>query len=103
MPQSPFITPAARRHLRLLLAALRPRAAHLNRSFRALLRERPYDSGQISALLAITPAAATRLRTLESFRSQVEQQGRRLALLNLPLSEIGDLLSEFGDMLGREL
>ena len=75
----------------------------LDRRFRVLLRERPYDATQIRALVAITPVAASRLRTLEIFRAQVERYGRQLALLNVPLNEIGDVLAEFGALLEREL
>ena len=73
------ITPDARVHLRLLLRSIRPLADRLDRQFRALLLQRPYDNAQIRALLAITPAAASRLRTLDQFLEQVEYQGRRLA------------------------
>ena len=52
---------------------------------------------------AITPAAASRLRTLDQFLEQVEYQGRRLARLNLPLSEVGELLGEFGALLDTAL
>ena len=44
------ITPDARVHLRLLLRSIRPLAARLERQFRSVLRERPYDSLQIRAL-----------------------------------------------------
>ncbi|MEO8596197.1 MAG: sensor histidine kinase [Candidatus Solibacter sp.] len=103
MKNASLFTPAARRHLRLLLAAIRPLAGRVDRQFRALLRERPYDSAQIQALLAITPAAASRARTVETFRASVERFGRRLALLNLPLAEIGELLAESNHLLDREL
>ena len=103
MRNDSLFTTGARRHLRLLLRAIRPLADRLDRQFRALLRQRPYDAAQIRALLAITPAAASRLRTLDQFLEQVEYHGRRLARLNLPLSEVGELLGEFGALLDTAL
>jgi len=101
MKNAPLYTPAARRHLRLLLGAVRPMARRLDRQFRALLRERPYDRAQIEALAAITPAAASRSPKLDGFRGQVEHYGQRLARLNLPLSEVGEMLGEFAGLLER--
>lgn len=98
-----LLTTGARRHLRLLLRAIRPFADRLDRQFRAALRQRPYDAAQIRALLAITPAAASRLRTLDQFHEQVEYHGRRLARLNLPLGEVIEILSEFGGLLESTL
>jgi signal transduction histidine kinase len=103
MRNDSLLTADARRHLRLLLRFTRPLADGLDRRFRAILRQRPYDAAQIRALLAITPAAASRLRTLDQFLEQVEYDGRRLARLNLPLSEVGELLGEFGDLLDPAL
>lgn len=97
------ITPDARVHLRLLLLSVRPLADRLDRQFRAVLRERPYDTLQIRALLAITPVAAARLRTLDQFREQAEYQGRRLARLNLPLPEVAEILSECDELLAHAL
>jgi signal transduction histidine kinase len=89
--------------LRRLLGAIAPLASRLDRQFRTLVRQRPYDALQIRAFLAITPAAASGLRTLDQFVEQVEYQGRRLARLNLPLSEVLAILGEFGEVLEREL
>ena len=61
-------TPDALRHFRLLLRATAPLAARLERRFRAFLRERPHEPALIRALLAITPAAASRLRTVGGIR-----------------------------------
>jgi signal transduction histidine kinase len=102
MIEHPF-TPAARRHIRRMLRALAPVAARLERRCRAFLRGRPYDDAQTLALLAILPGAASRLRNLNQFMEQVEYSGRRLARLNLPPSEVLELLREFGAMLGSEL
>ena len=103
MKNDSLYTTGARRHLRLLLGAIRPLADPLERGFRALLRQRPYDGAQIRAFLGITPAAASRLRTLDQFREQVEYHGRRLARLNLPLPEVCETLAEFGELLGTAL
>ena len=103
MRNDSLFTTGARRHLRLLLRAIRPLADRLDRQFRAVLRQRPYDAAQIRALLEIAPAAASRLRTLDQFRERVEYHGRRLARLNLPLSEVCELLGEFGELLDTAL
>jgi two-component system sensor histidine kinase UhpB len=103
MRNATHFTPEARRHLRLLLSSVRPLADRLDRQYRAILRQRPYDALQIRAFLGITPAAASRLRTLDQFLEQVEYQGRRLSRLNLPLSEIGEVLGEFGATLDLAL
>ena len=103
MRNDSLFTIGARRHLRLLLRSIRPLAGRLDRQWGALLRQRPYDAAQIRALLGITPAAASRLRTLSQFLEQVEYSGRRLAKLNLPLLEVGELLGEFGALLDTAL
>src|SRR5205807_284995 len=91
-----LLTPAARQHLRLLARDLQPLAGRLDRRFRRQLREHPYDAAQCRALLAITPAAAARLHTLDGFFEQAEYNGRRLAKLNLPPGEVNQRLGEFG-------
>jgi two-component system sensor histidine kinase UhpB len=103
MRNDSVFTTGARRHLRLLLTSVRPIADRLDRQFRALLRQRPYDAAQIRALLGIAPTAACRLRTLDQFLEQVAYQGRRLARLNLPPGEAGEILGEFDALLDRAL
>jgi two-component system sensor histidine kinase UhpB len=103
MRNDPVFTSGARRHLRLLLNAVRPLADRLDRQFRALLRQRPYDAAQIRALLGIAPTAACRLRTLDQFLEQVAYQGRRLARLNLPPVEVCEILREFDALLDRAI
>ena len=103
MRNDSVFTTGARRHLRLLLTSVRPIADRLDRQFRALLRQRPYDAAQIRALLGIVPTAASRLRTLDQFLEQVAYQGRRLARLNLPPSEVSESLGEFDALLDRAL
>ena len=103
MRNDSLFTPEARRQLRLLLRSVRPLAGRLDPQFRSILRSRPYDALQIRAFLGITPSAASRLRTLDQFLEQVEYQGRRLSRLNLPLTEVGEILGEFGAALDLAL
>ena len=97
------LTTGARRHLRLLLGAVRPLAAKLERKFRGGLCERPYDELTVRAVCAITPAAAARLRTLDQFAEAVLYHGKRLAKLNVPPAEAAELVAEFGALLDEEL
>ncbi|HTS64679.1 MAG TPA: sensor histidine kinase [Candidatus Acidoferrales bacterium] len=90
-----LVTAPARRHLRLLARALVPISNRLEERFRAQLMEHAFDGVQSRALLAITPVAAARLRTLDDFFEQVQYNGRRLAKLNLPPSEVIQTLAEF--------
>jgi len=96
---SRLLTAAARRHVARMVRAIAPAAGRLDRRFAALLRQRRYDAAQIRAFLAITPAAASRLRSLPQFLEQVEYNGRRLAKLNVPPAEVNEVLREFGGLL----
>src|SRR5437016_8055781 len=98
-----MLTPSGRRHLRLLAGAVRPIGARLNRRFRDLLQQGPYDAAQRRALLAITPVAAARMRTLDEFLEEVEYHGRRLARLNMPVTEVSRILAAFNAELALEL
>jgi signal transduction histidine kinase len=98
-----LLTPDARRHVLRMVRALAPAADRLERAFRAVLRQRAYDAAQIRALLAITPAAAARVRTLSQFLEQVTYNGRRLAKLSVPPSEVNEVLGEFAALLGPVL
>jgi signal transduction histidine kinase len=98
-----LLTPTARRHALRLARAIAPVASRLDRRFRALLMERPYGKPEIRAFLAITPAAAARLRSLGRFLEQVDYNGRRLAKLNISPSEVRELLREFDRLLETEL
>src|SRR5450432_3954515 len=91
-----FLTRAARRHISRMLRALAPFAPRLERSCRSLLRQRAYNAAQIRAFLAITPGAASRLRTLNQFMEQVAYNGRRLARLNVPPPEVSEVLRDIG-------
>ena len=96
---SRLLTPAARRHVARMLRAVAPAAGRLDRRFATLLRQRRYDAAQVRAFLAITPAAASRLRSLPQFLEQVEYNGRRLAKLNVPPAAVNEVLREFGGLL----
>ena len=96
---SRLLTAAARRRVARMVRAIAPAAGRLDRRFATLLRQRRYDALQIRAFLAITPAAASRLRTLPQFLEQVEYNGRRLAKLNVPPSAVNEILREFGGLL----
>jgi len=85
-----------------MLAAVRPKARGLERQFTALLRQRPYGPSEIGAFLAITPAAAAR-QSWVAFLRQVQENGRRLAKLNLPPDEVESVLGEFAALLDAEL
>ena len=94
-----LLTAAARRHVARMVRAVASTAGRLDRRFAALLRRRGYDAPQIRAFLAITAAAASRLRSLPRFLEQVEYNGRRLAKLNVPPSAVNEVLREFDGLL----
>jgi signal transduction histidine kinase len=98
-----LLTPAARRHARLLARAIVPFASGLDRRFRAILRSHAYSATTIRACLAITPAAASRCRSLRAFLEQVDYNGRRLAKLSVPPAELKEALREFGKVLDSKL
>jgi signal transduction histidine kinase len=98
-----ILTPAARRHILKMIGAIGPAIRRLNRRFATWLKERPYDGQQIRAFLAITPAAAARLGRLSPFLEQVEEQGRRLAKLNVPPAEVEEALCQFARLLDELL
>src|SRR5215831_11110387 len=97
------LTPAARRHTRMLLRDLAPLAGQLERRFHSILRSRRYDPVHRRALLAMSPAAASRARKLADFFEEVEYQGRRLAKLGMPLEAVSALLSAFDEIAGESL
>ena len=82
-----------------MLHAIAPAAGRLDRRFATLLRQRRYNALQVRAFLAITPAAASRLRSLAQFLEQVDYNGRRLAKLNVPPAAVNEVLREFGGLL----
>jgi signal transduction histidine kinase len=95
----PLLTASARSYVAGMTRALAPYADRLDRRFHALLRGRGADSAQTRAFLAITPAAASRLPSLDRFLEQVEYHGRRLAKLNIQPGEAKETLRAFGPLL----
>ena len=96
----PTLTTAARRHIRLFLQAIRSSARSLDSDFQDSLQARE-DRRTVRALLAITPAAAAKLRSLAAFLDQVEYNGRRLAKLNVAPGEISWQLDRFEGLVAR--
>jgi signal transduction histidine kinase len=82
-----------------MVRAIAPAAGRLDRRFATLLRQRRYNALQVRAFLAITPAAASRLRSPAQFLEQVDYNGRRLAKLNVPPAAVNEVLREFGGLL----
>src|SRR4051812_26836821 len=76
-----WLAPGARRHVAKMLSALAPRVETLDPT--PLLRERGLGADAIAQLALITPAAASRARSLDSFFPQVERSGRELARLRI--------------------
>ncbi|MDE3166856.1 MAG: sensor histidine kinase [Acidobacteriota bacterium] len=98
-----LLTAAARRHIRLLARDLLPAADRIERRFRAELRARRYDALHAHAILAITPVAAARARTLPVFLESAGYYGCRLARLNVAIEEARELLEEFNRIAGEFL
>jgi signal transduction histidine kinase len=103
MQAQTLFTPAARRHIRLLAKAILPVAGHMERRFRAILRERRYDAAHVREILAITLVAAARARSLAQFFEAVEYHGKRLARLNTELAQVEALLVVMGEAAGEIL
>jgi signal transduction histidine kinase len=95
-----LLTTAARRHIRLLARSLAPLAGRIERRCRARLRELRYDAAHTQALLAISPVAVARARSLGCFLDDVECYGRRLAKLNVAIGDVNERLTEFGKIAG---
>lgn len=98
-----LFTPAARPHIRRLLRALARPARGLERRFTFELRRQGWNAAQVGALLAVTPIACARLRSLARFVRQVDENGRRLAKLNVRPEEALEALEEFGIRIDRAL
>src|ERR1035441_612421 len=87
-----LLTPGARRFVARMARVIAPDAGRLDRRFRQMLRARGYHAAQIRAFLAITPAAASRLRSLSQFLERVRYNGRRLAKLNVQPAAVDEVL-----------
>jgi signal transduction histidine kinase len=94
-----LLTPAARRFVGALARAIAPDAGRLDRRFRKMLRARGYHTAEIRAFLAMTPAAASRLHSLDQFLEQVQYNGRRLAKFNVQAAAVDEMLRQFGGLL----
>ncbi len=92
-----------REHLQRLAALLEPQADPLDQRFLAGLRSLRFDARQRAALAQVTPGAAARILAHGfppgRFFEQVEYNGRRLAKLNLPPSDIVRALEEYDRLL----
>jgi signal transduction histidine kinase len=93
-----------------MLGVIAPSAEKLDGRFRAALRRTGdvagaprYERARIAAMVAITPAAAARVRPLGAFFEQVEYSGRRLAKLSEPPEEVYAALEGFSALLGPVL
>ena len=95
----PLLAATARRYVARLTSATAAFADLLDRRFRTILWQRGYGPAQSRAFLAITPAAASRLSSLNRFIEQVAYNGRRLAKLNVGPSEAKETLKAFGPLL----
>jgi signal transduction histidine kinase len=97
-----LFTPQARRHIALMLHALKPLGRRLELRFGRILRAR-YRPAQVRALLALTPAAAASTGSLAAFLEQVDYFGRRLAKLNVPTGEVKRALADFSQIADQAL
>lgn len=93
------LTPGARRHIARMKRVIAPSAPRLQRSFHALMRQQDYDTTCCASLLAISPAAACRLRTVSQFLQQVEREGSRLAKSNVTPAQVAESLDGFSALL----
>lgn len=98
-----LFTTAARQHIGRLRRALALHADSLEGRFRAQLLARGWNTLQTGALLAVSPTACARARSLTRFLEQVERDGRRLAHLHVSLDDAIEALEQFGRLIQREL
>lgn len=100
----PLPTAAARRHIRAMLREIAPASARLERKFRAALRRLASHASGLNAeaedaLNTITPAAASRCRSVSSFLDRANRAGRELAQRNFPPEEVEAALDAFDELL----
>lgn len=101
-PES-LLTPAARRHIRLLFGAIQASAEPIERRFQTLLRKGGCDAAQTREILAIAPLAAAEAGRMPRFLEAVGYHGRRLARLNVALETAGEILGELVEIVHRVL
>ncbi len=82
-----------------MLREIAPHALRLDADFAELVRHAHREDARVVALVAITPAAASRFRSLPRFLARVEYHGRRLAKLNAGPEEVDGALADFGALL----
>jgi signal transduction histidine kinase len=94
-----WLAPGARPHVAAMVRAIAPFAGELDKRLAALLKRAGYDAEQARGLMAITPAAASRRRTLDAFFRQVEENGRLLATLRVTPDQVKEVLHAFRKLL----
>ena len=103
-----LLTAEGKKHVLRMLRELAPLADGLESSFRACLSKESrskegQDAGQMEALLGITPAAASRCRSLACFQKEIEASGRRLARFNVSPETVNEALEQFDRMAAKAL
>jgi signal transduction histidine kinase len=94
-----WLAPGARRHVAKMLAIVAERADSLDMDFAAALNRRGFTPDTVVQLLLITPAAASRARSLDVFFPIVERSGRELARLRVTPEQATEALHEIGSLL----
>src|SRR5579883_2548078 len=83
-----------------MLRELSRKAPRMERHFRGVLARCGFDRAQAGALLAVLPTAASALR---KFNDRVQQEGRRLAKLNVSIDQVDTMLRRFDEMAAKSL
>ena len=94
-----WLAPGARRHVAKMLAAVAERADSLDIEIAAVLQQRGFSPEAVVQLLLITPAAASRARSVDAFFPMVERSGRELAGLGVTPEDATEALHEIGSLL----
>src|ERR1043165_2697671 len=87
-----WLAPGARPHVATMVRAIAPHADRLDGKLATLLKRAGYGEEQARSLLAVTPMAASRRRTLDAFFRQAEENGRRLATLHVTPAQVDEVL-----------
>lgn len=96
-----WLAPRARRHVVEMLRAVAPKADTLARRMRTRLRKVARDAAE--PLLAITPAAACRMPSLDVFFPEVERAGGELARRGVTPETATAALRDFDDLAAATL
>src|SRR4051794_13334065 len=102
-PKLSWLAPGACRHVAKLLAALSPQAPTLTPKLGALLTDQGFPREAVEKLLIITPAAASRARTLDAFFPTVERSGHELAALRITPEQATEALRNLDPLLDTAL